>query len=107
VTRGYLGIVAEAVTDDVAAELGLQDGRGVLVTGVAGGSPAAGLAWARSGGNVVLKANGQVIDSPGQLRNLIADTAPGSTITLEVWQNGKTKMLSAKAAQRGADTRGI
>ena len=107
VTRGYLGIVTEAVTDDVAVELGLPEGRGVLVTGVAGGSPAETLPWARRGGNVVLKANGQAVETPGQLRNIIADAAPGSAISLEVWQNGKTQTFNAKAGRRGEDTRGI
>lgn len=107
VTRGYLGIVAEAVTDDIAAELGLKDGRGVLVTGVAGESPAAGLPWARRGGNVLLRAGGQEVESPGQLRNLIADAAPGSTLSLEVWQNGKTRTFDATVGRRGSNTRGI
>jgi S1-C subfamily serine protease len=107
VTRGYLGIVTEAVTDDIAKELGLGDGRGVLVTGVARNSPAAALSWARSGGNVVLKANGQTVETPGQLRNLIADTAPGSELNLDVWQNGKTITMTAIVGRRGADTSGI
>ena len=107
VTRGYLGVVTEAVTDDIAAELGLTNVNGVLVTGVAGNSPAGGLPWARRGGNVVLKANGQDVQSPGQLRNIIADAPPGTEFSLDVWQNGKTVTMTATIGRRGNDTRGI
>lgn len=107
VTRGWLGLVAEPITDDVAAELKLPQAQGVLVTGVQSPSPSAGLAWAREGGNVLLKLNGTEIDSPGQLRGLIADLTPGAKITLEVWQNGKTVTFNATVGRRPNNTQGI
>jgi Do/DeqQ family serine protease len=107
VTRGWIGIVAEAVTDDIAAELKLPQTQGVLVTGVLSDSPAASLAWSRNGGNVVLKANGVAVDSPGQLRNLIADSAPGSELSLEVWQNGRVRTFKTQVTRRSGQTQGI
>jgi len=107
VTRGWLGIVAEAITDDVAAELKLPDTQGVLVAGVLDNGPVANLDWSRGGGNVLLKLNGVAVDSPGALRGLIADLTPGTKVTLEVWQNGATKIFSATVASRPARPQGI
>jgi Do/DeqQ family serine protease len=107
VTRGWIGIVTEPVTDDMAQEIGLPQTQGVLVTGVLTEGPAAELAWARSGGNVILKVNDVTIDSPGQLRNLIADAAPGSQMRISVWQNGRTRTFNVTVGQRGPRTQGI
>jgi Do/DeqQ family serine protease len=107
VTRGWIGILAEPLTNDIAEELGLKATRGVMVTGVSSRGPAAQLPWARSGGNVLLKANGTAIDSPGQLRNMIADLAPGSQLTLEVWQNGRTRTLTVTVARRTEESAGV
>ena len=91
VTRGWIGLAqVEPVTEDVAAQLGLPDTSGVLVTNVFMRGPSGSLPWIEGGNNIVLKVNGTAIESPGQLRNLVADLAPGSKLTLSLWQNGKT-----------------
>jgi Do/DeqQ family serine protease len=107
VTRGWIGIIAEPVTDEIAAQLNIGSTSGVIVTGVLSSGPAAQLPWARSGGNVLLKANGTPIDSPGQLRNLIADLTPGSVLALEVWQNGKTRVFNVTVGRRTERAQGV
>ena len=106
VTRGWLGLVVEPVTDDVAAQMKLPDTRGVLVTGVYTRGPGGNAAWSEQG-DVITKFNGITIDSPGQLRNLVADLTPGSKITLEVWQNGRARNFELQAGTRPPRVQGI
>lgn len=106
VTRGWLGLVVEPVTDDIAARMKLPDTRGVLVTGVYTRGPGGKAAWSNDG-DVITKFNGATVESPGQLRNLIADLAPGSKVTLEVWQNGRARNFELQAATRPARVQGV
>ena len=107
VTRGWLGIVAEPVTDDIAKRLQLGEPRGILVTGIYQRGPAARLPWSRNGGDVLLSCEGQRVDSPGQLRNIVAAKAPGSKISFEVWQNGQTHEFSVVSVERPARAQGV
>lgn len=107
VTRGWIGIVVEPVTDDIAGQLGLPDTRGVIVTGVYTRGPAAGVGWSRQGGDVILKANGSPIDSPGQLRNVVADMPPGTALNLEVWQGGQSRTFTVNIGRRPPNAQGV
>ena len=106
ITRGWLGLVVAPVTDDIATQMKLPDTRGVLVTGVYTRGPGGKAAWSEQG-DVITKINGTTIESPGQLRNLIADLAPGSKITLEVWQNGRARTFELQTATRPARVQGV
>ena len=105
VTRGWLGVVVQSLTGDIGDQLGLQDG--VLVTGVYPQSPAGAVPWSEQGTQVITKINGQTIDSPGELRNLVAGAKPGSDLVLEVWQNGRTQQYNLKAGRRPARAQGV
>lgn len=106
VTRGWLGIVVRPITDDMVQRLGLPGLQGVVVSGIYERGPAATLAWSQAD-DVILKANGQALDSPGQFRNMVGDLAPGSQLTLEVWQNGKTQTFTVQLARRPAGVQGV
>ena len=101
VTRGWIGLGADAITPEIAQQIGYTGTGGVLVTGVSSRGPAAQLPWNRSGANVIVSVNGTPIDSPGQLRS-ITDAAPGSTLKLEVWQDGKTSTFSVRVVRQPA-----
>jgi Do/DeqQ family serine protease len=107
VTRGWLGLVVVPVTGDIAAAMRLPDIRGVLVTGVYTRGPSGQADWSENGGDIITKFNGTPVESPGQLRNLIADAAPGSKVTLEVWQNGRTRTLTIQSGARPARVQGV
>ena len=106
VTRGWLGLVVEPITDDIAARMNLSDTRGVIVTGIYTRGPSGQAAWSEKG-DVITKINGAPIESAGQLRNLIADLTPGAKVTLEVLQNGRARNLELKAGTRPARAQGI
>jgi Do/DeqQ family serine protease len=107
VTRGWLGMVVDPITDDIAQQLGLPQPRGVLVTGIYTRGPAGQLPWSQNGNDVITKVNNTAIDTPGQLRNLAADLAPGSTVQLEVWQGGKTQTFTLKVGRRSERVQGV
>lgn len=91
VSRGHLGIVVQPVTEDIAASLNLNSGRGLIVSQVQAGSAAE-----RSGlkrGDVILALNGNVVTNPNTFRNEIAGTPPGRTVTLRIWREGNEQEL--------------
>lgn len=106
VTRGWIGIVVEPVTDDIATAAGLRDSGGVLVTGVYTNGPAASVNWSQRG-DIITKINGVVVESPGQLRNYIADLPPGSKVTLQVWQGGRSKSFDVQVSNRPPRAQGV
>jgi len=91
VTRGWLGVTIQKMTPDLAGSFGLDEPKGVLVNGVLPNGPAE-----RSGlkrGDVIVKYDGQVLDSFSALPKMVADTQPGQTVTLEILRDGKAESV--------------
>jgi len=89
VTRGWLGVQIQGVTDDIADSLGLAEARGAIIAEPQDGSPAdrAGL---RSG-DVVLEVDGTAIDDPRELSRVIAGYEPDTQVDITVWRNGRER----------------
>jgi serine protease Do len=98
VTRGYIGILPQDLTPQLAASFGIKDTRGALVASVEDNSPAANAGLQR--GDVIREVNGKAINDQGELRNQIAELEPGKTLSLKVLRNGAEKSLSVKVAAR-------
>lgn len=92
VSRGWLGVVIQEVTADLAESFGLDRPRGALVAQVQEDSPAdrAGL----QASDVILNFNGKAIENSGDLPRLVGMAKPGTKIPLDVWRKGKTQTLS-------------
>jgi len=88
VTRGYLGVQIQPVTDDMASALGLKDKKGAIVVSVEPDTPAAKAGLKQ--GDVVLTLNGNPIDSAKALSASVASLAPGDKAQISVWRDGKT-----------------
>ncbi len=94
VTRGFLGVSAQAVPADDAETLGLPKGtHGAMITDVTPGSPADKAGLKR--GDVVLAFNGRKVGSWEELRLVIAETQPGTKVKLSVSRGGKPLTLEA------------
>jgi len=94
VTRSQLGIGVQNVSPDMAANLGLKQPGGAIVSSITPNSPAdhAGLKV----GDVVVSLNGQPVRDMNTLRNRIAETAPGSNAELVIFRDGAEKKVTAK-----------
>ncbi|HVM46642.1 MAG TPA: DegQ family serine endoprotease [Candidatus Acidoferrum sp.] len=91
VTRGYLGVVIQDVTPPLAREFELQEPSGALVAEVAPNGPAA--AGGIKEGDILLAFNNKPVTDSEQLKLTVAGVAPGATVPVEVWRNGKMKTL--------------
>ncbi|HUH01922.1 MAG TPA: DegQ family serine endoprotease [Kofleriaceae bacterium] len=90
--RGWLGVAIQDLNDDLAKGLGLSVDRGVLISDVTDGSPAAKAGLKR--GDVVLELNGKKILTSGALRNRIAALGPGTKADMVVARNGVQQTVS-------------
>jgi len=97
VRRGMLGVTVQAVSSDMAANLGLKEVRGAIVSSVESGGPAdrAGVQQ----GDVITAINGHPVNDSNGLRNEIAATAPGSRVTLTILRDGHERQIEATLAQ--------
>jgi serine protease Do len=89
VERGFLGVMIQNLTPDLATAFKLNSITGALVGDVNSGSPAdkAGL----KSGDVIMQLNGQPIEDASQLKLRVAETPPGSKVQLTVNRNGESK----------------
>lgn len=101
VIRGYLGIVIQNLTAELAESFGVKPGKGVLVAQVSEDSPAhkAGLRQ----GDVIVKYRGEPVTNVGDFRNRVALTAPGSKVELIVLRDGKEKTLQVTIGKLSED----
>lgn len=92
VARGYLGVMIQPVTPDLAKEFNLPDESGALVGDVQPNTPAekAGIKT----GDVIVEFNGRKVNDSRHLRLLVAQTAPGTRVTLKVLRDGKPRTIA-------------
>lgn len=91
VTRGYLGVVIQPLTGDLAKAFDIDSGKGILVSQVSEDSPAqeAGL----EEGDVIISYQGEAVADIGDFRNRVAQSGPDTNATITVLRNGKEKTL--------------
>ncbi len=92
VIRGYLGVVIQGVTPELASAFGLSGVYGALVADVSPDGPAAKAGVER--GDIITEINGSRVEDSRNLRLKIANTAPGTTVKLTVFKNGSSKQVS-------------
>lgn len=98
VHRAKLGVTVQGLTPELAESLGVSGAHGALVSDVEPDGPAdqAGVKQ----GDVVLQINGQPVNDANRLRNQIAGTRPGSSVSLLVRRDGREQTLTARLAER-------
>jgi serine protease Do len=112
VVRGMIGVQVQNVTPDLAKSFGLPEPRGALVAEVNPGSPAEKAGLHRE--DIIVEFNGHPIHEMNELPRMVAETAPGTEVTLKVLRGGKEKTFKltitelkeekqAKAAGEEAD----
>ena len=101
VTRGWIGVQIQPVTDEIAESLGLAKSEGALIADVTGESPAA-KAGLKSG-DAVTAVNGQSVAGPRELARTIAAIRPGTDAKLTVWRDGKETEISVSTGKLPVD----
>ena len=97
VARGWLGVVIQRVTSELAQSFGLEEKRGALVSQVFKDGPAekAGVQQ----GDIILEFDGKEIKDFGDLSRIVASTPVGKTVSIKVFRNGKVLSLQATVAE--------
>ena len=95
--RGWLGVKIQAVTEDIASGLGLEDAKGALVAEATPTGPAekAGIKT----GDVILSFNGRDINEMRELPRIVAETPIDKDVPVVVWREGKKLTLKANIGE--------
>jgi serine protease Do len=97
VSRGWIGVQIQPVTQDIADSMGLKQAEGALVAEPQKDGPAAKAGIAS--GDVITAVNGQSIKDARELARVIGGLAPGSAVKLDTLHNGKSKVVNLTLGQ--------
>jgi S1-C subfamily serine protease len=115
VQHAFLGIEAKAIDAQIAQIFHLRADSGLLLARVIKGTGAAhsglragstevvveGESWP-AGGDLLVKADGRSLTTVDDLRNVIADKKPGSSLKLELFRGAKEMTVSVKLGRQPA-----
>ena len=93
VTRGWLGVVVQPITPELAQSFGIEGKNGALVSEVLKDGPAdkAGL----KAGDIILEFGGKKINEMNDLPRIVAGTTVGKQVPLRILREGKQEELTA------------
>ena len=101
VVRGWLGVSIQKITPELARQFNLKDEVGALVGDVVENSPSEKAGLKR--GDVIIEYDGRKIEEPSNLRNMIANTAPGEEHQMTVLRDNKTLTLKVTIGELPSD----
>jgi len=84
--RAWIGVFVAPLTPELARLMGLEGRRGVVVVRIVPGSPAEEAGVRR--GDVILRAGGREIATPGDLRKAVEDSIDRGFVELELYRRG-------------------
>ncbi len=98
VIRGWLGVEASALSQQLATRLGIDPPQGLLITNIYNQGPAhiAGVLP----GDVIVRINSYWAWDNKRSMNLVARLAPGDPVNLELWRKGEILKVTAIAGTR-------
>ena len=109
VSRGWLGVSIQPITEELAEALALPARRGALIASVDRGSPAA--SGGLETGDVILSFDGNEIDDPRDLARTVADTVVGKEVEVLVWRDkrerSKRVVVGRLAEEDGAEVAAV
>jgi len=97
VTRGWLGVSVQSITPELAKQFNLKEDYGALIGDVIEKSPAEKAGIER--GDVVVEYGGKKIDEPYNLRNMVANTLPGTEVEIKLIREGEVKAIKVKIGE--------
>lgn len=97
VTRGWLGVMIQHVTPELAQSFDLSKEKGALISDVVKGGPAEASGIKR--GDIVLRYNGKDVDKVNDLSRLVAVTPVGKEVDFLILRDGKEMTLKVKIGE--------
>ena len=97
IVRGYLGVLMQGLTPELARQFGLSDARGAVVLGVLPGSPAAGAGLRER--DVIRSFNGRGITDVYVLRELLAEADLNTKVELGIVREGREMTVVAEVVE--------
>ena len=94
VVRGWIGLMIQDITPELAKSFGLKSTKGVLVSEVVQGSPAEKAGLLR--GDIILRFDGKEIQNAHMLSQMAAATAPNTQAKIDLLRNGEEKTISVE-----------
>jgi serine protease Do len=92
VSRGWIGVQIQPVTQDIADSLGLKKAEGALVAEPQANGPAAKAGI--ESGDVITAVNGETFKDARELARTIGGIAPGTAVKLNVMHKGQDKLVN-------------
>jgi serine protease Do len=106
VVRGWLGVGIQDVSKELAAKLGYRGEGGAVVGDVSVDGPAdkAGV----KSGDIVVRYDARPVENVNQLRFMVASTAPGTKVEVELEREGQAKSVTIKIGElKGEAEQGV
>ncbi|HNQ85243.1 MAG TPA: DegQ family serine endoprotease [Deltaproteobacteria bacterium] len=91
VVRGWLGVMVQEITPELAQSLGLASVKGALINEVMKGSPSEKSGIKR--GDVIVAIDGQPVNNSATMRFLISEVMPGTMVKVKVIRDGKERVF--------------
>jgi serine protease Do len=101
VVRGWLGVSIQELTPDLAKEFDVSETAGALVADVMEDSPASKAGVQR--GDIIMEFERRSVKDPTHLRSLVADTAPGTKVTIMVLRDTRRTSLEVTLGELPKD----
>src|SRR5688572_10424400 len=96
ITRGRIGVSVHPVSPEEVEALNLKDRRGAMVVQVPPGPAAtAGI----EPGDVIVEFNGKPVNRSEELPEIVAATAPGTTVPVKVVRQGQERTFSVRVEE--------
>lgn len=92
INRGWLGVMIQEMTKELAESFGLIKPMGALIVNVDKGSPADKAGMMAS--DVILKFDGRAVENSNELPRLVAAVKPGKRVAIQLWRKGAYKDIS-------------
>jgi serine protease Do len=100
--RGWLGVKIQSVTPEIAESLGLDRGRGALVSEIDPAGPAIKAGIAAS--DVIVTFDGKTVEKMRDLPRMVAATPVDKAVDVVLWRKGKQVAVKLKIGELKDDT---
>lgn len=102
VVRGWLGVHIQQLSGELAKQFNAPDDKGALVVDIVENSPAEKAGIQR--GDIIVEYDNKKVETPSQLKNLVAMTRPNQEVSIVVIREGKPKTIKVQIKELPSDT---